>query len=107
MNSTLQEAPTQPKRLPSKGRGVKKKHRDPWDRAAEVVGNVVALSLLTMVAILLLRATEGAWWLANPPTERWVWAVVTIVLYIGYCAWMLFPRRTGVTIGGKSGNTHR
>lgn len=102
MSSTLQEAPAKPKRLPSKDRGAKKNHRGPWDRFAEVVGNIVALSSLTMVAILLLRATEGAWWLANPPADRWIWAAVTVVLYVAFCAWMMIPRRVSPANGGKS-----
>lgn len=55
-----------------------------WCRR-ETLGNSAALLLLAAIGVFFLRLTEGDWWLASPPAERWALAGVVLVGYLGGC----------------------
>ncbi len=62
-------------------------------RRAEILGNVVTLSLLALIGLFFLRLNGGDWWLAMPRAERWWLAAAVLTLYLGFCGWLWWRSR--------------
>lgn len=60
---------------------------------AAFFGNAIAIVAITLLAFIFLRFTEGIWWIAPPPADRW-WAISGLLVAYGwFCIWIVRGHR--------------